>query len=53
MRTDPALAPNTLSLGPSAVLYYATGQASAGGVLQNIWSLGGSGVNEVNLLGAQ
>jgi hypothetical protein len=52
-RTDPALGPDTLSLGPAAVLYYAKGQASAGVVLQNIWSLGGSGINDVNLFGAQ
>jgi hypothetical protein len=52
-RTDSALGPNTVSLGPSAVLFYAKGQASAGVVLQNIWSLGGSGANEVNLFGAQ
>jgi hypothetical protein len=52
-RTDSALGPNTVSLGPSAVLFYAKGQASAGVVLQNIWSLGGSGVNKVNLFGAQ
>jgi hypothetical protein len=47
------LGPDTLSLGPAAVLYYAKGQASAGVVLQNIWSLGGSGINDVNLFGAQ
>jgi hypothetical protein len=52
-RTDPALGPDTVGLGPSAVLYYAKGAASAGVVLQNIWSLGGSGVNKVNLFGAQ
>jgi len=52
-RTDPALGPNTLGLGPAAVLFYAKGPASAGVVLQNIWSLGGSGINEVNLFGAQ
>jgi hypothetical protein len=52
-RTDSALGPDTVSLGPSAVLFYAKGQASAGVVLQNIWSLGGSGANKVNLFGAQ
>jgi hypothetical protein len=52
-RTDPALGPNTVSLGPALILYYEKGAASAGVVLQNIWSLGGSGINEVNLLGAQ
>jgi hypothetical protein len=52
-RTDPLLGPSSFALGPAAVLYYAKGQASAGVVLQNIWSLGGSGVNEVNLFGAQ
>jgi hypothetical protein len=52
-RTDPSLGPNTLGLGPSAILYYERGQASAGVVLQNIWSLGGSGINEANVLGAQ
>jgi hypothetical protein len=52
-RTDPTLGPDTLSLGPSLVLYYEKGAASAGVVLQNIWSLGGSGINEVNEFGAQ
>ena len=52
-RTDPALGPDTLSLGPSLVLFYAKGAASAGVVLQNLWSLGGSGINEVNEFGAQ
>jgi hypothetical protein len=52
-RTDPALGPNSWSLGPSLILFYEKGLASAGVVLQNIWSLRGSGVNEVNEFGAQ
>jgi hypothetical protein len=52
-RTDPALGSDRLGLGPALVLYYAKDAWSAGVVLQNIWSLGGSGINEVNLFGAQ
>jgi hypothetical protein len=52
-RTDPALGSNRLSLGPAALLYYPKGAWSAGVVLQNGWSLGGSGINQVNAFSAQ
>lgn len=52
-RTDPILGTDRVGLGPSAVLYYAEDKWGAGVVLQNVWSLGGDGVNEVNVFGAQ
>lgn len=52
-RTNPILGSNRLGLGPSAVLYYSQDQWGAGVVLQNVWSLGGEGLNEVNAFGAQ
>jgi hypothetical protein len=52
-RTDPALGSDRAGLGPSAVLYYESNKWSAGVVLQNVWSLGGSGINRVNEFGAQ
>jgi hypothetical protein len=52
-RTDPALGPDRWALGPSGILFYAKGKWSAGVVLQNIWSLGGSGANRVNEFAAQ
>ena len=42
-----------MGLGPSAVLYYAEDKWGAGIVLQNVWSLGGHGNDEVNAFGAQ
>jgi len=52
-RTDPILGSDRVGLGPSAVLYYAEEKWGAGVVLQNVWSLGGSGTNEVNAFAAQ
>lgn len=52
-RTDELLGSDRLGLGPSAVLYYAKDQWGAGVVLQNVWSLGGDGNDEVNAFGAQ
>jgi len=52
-RTDPDLGSDRLGLGPSLVLYYEQKAWNAGVVLQNVWSLGGAGVNEVNTLGVQ
>jgi hypothetical protein len=52
-RTDPALGSDRWALGPAGILFYAKDAWSAGVVLQNIWSLGGSGTNEVNAFGAQ
>jgi hypothetical protein len=52
-RTDPFLGSDRLGLGPTGVLFYAHDSWSAGLVLQNVWSLGGSGINKVNELGAQ
>jgi len=52
-RTDPALGSNRLSLGPAVLLFYPKGAWSAGVVLQNGWSLGGSGINQVRAFGAQ
>ena len=52
-RTDPALGSDRLGLGPAAVVFYAQDAWSAGMVLQNVWSLGGDGANEVNTLAAQ
>ncbi len=52
-RTDPLLGSDRVGLGPSAVLYYAEEKWGAGVVLENVWSLGGDGANEVNAFGAQ
>jgi hypothetical protein len=52
-RTDPALGSDRLGLGPAGVVFYAQDAWSAGMVLQNVWSLGGDGANEVNTLAAQ
>lgn len=52
-RTDPVLGSNHYGFGPSGVLYYAKDQWSAGVVLQNVWSLGGSDINRVNTFAAQ
>jgi len=52
-RSDPELGSNRVGLGPAAVLFYAKNQWSAGVVLQNVWSLGGSGINKVNEFSAQ
>jgi hypothetical protein len=52
-RSDPALGSNRLGLGPAVVLFYAKDAWSAGVVLQNVWTQGGSGSNKVNAMGAQ
>lgn len=52
-RTDAALGSNSVSLGPSVLLYYAGDKFSAGAVVQNYWSLGGTGVNKVDLFSIQ
>ena len=52
-RTDADLGSNRLGLGPSGLVYYARGAWSAGAVVQNVWSLGGTGINEVNEFGLQ
>lgn len=52
-RSNPDLGSDCLGIGPSALLYYAKDAWGAGVVLQNVWSLGGSGVNKVNELSAQ
>jgi hypothetical protein len=52
-RTNAALGSNRVSLGPSGLLYYAGEKISLGVVVQNFWSLGGSGSNQVNLFSCQ
>jgi hypothetical protein len=52
-RSDPILGSDRLGLGPSGVLYYAEDKWGAGVVLQNVWSMGGEGINEVNVFSAQ
>jgi hypothetical protein len=52
-RTDPALGTDRVSLGPSVVIYYAKDAWGAGVVLQNAWSLGGTGADRFNQFGAQ
>lgn len=52
-RSDSDLGSDRLGLGPSVVLYYATNNWGAGVVLENVWSLGGEGRNEVNEFGGQ
>lgn len=52
-RTESELGTDRYGLGPSGLLFYAKNQWSAGVVLQNVWSLGGSGTNKLNEFGAQ
>ena len=52
-RGDPDLGSDRLGLGPSGVLFYAKDNWGAGVVLQNVWSLGGEGRDEVNMFGGQ
>lgn len=47
-RTKPQLGSSSVSLGPAAVVFAKAGALSAGAVVQNLWSLGGSGANSVN-----
>jgi hypothetical protein len=52
-RTDSDLGSDRTSLGPAGVLFYQQKTWSAGVVVQNGWSLGGSGEDKVNAFGAQ
>ncbi len=52
-RTTPELGSNRLSMGPAALLYYNGSVFSGGVVAQNFWSLGGTGINQVNMFSAQ
>jgi hypothetical protein len=52
-RSDPALGTDRVALGPAGLVFYPQKDWSAGLVLQNAWSLGGTGVNKVNAFGAQ
>ncbi len=52
-RTAPELGSNRLSMGPAALLYYNGSKFSGGVVAQNFWSLGGEGINKVNMFSAQ
>jgi hypothetical protein len=47
-RTNAALGSNTVSMGPTGLLYYGGDKFSGGTVVQNYWSLGGTGINKVN-----
>lgn len=47
-RTNDALGSNRVSLGPTALLYYAGDKFTGGAVIQNYWSIGGEGDNKVN-----
>ncbi|MDG3582829.1 hypothetical protein [Galbibacter pacificus] len=52
-RTNESLGSNRVSIGPSALVYYAGDKFSGGAVVQNYWSLGGTGINKVNLFSCQ
>jgi hypothetical protein len=52
-QTNPALGSNRPALGPALGLFYPRDSWSAGVILQNGWSFGGSGINRVNAFGAQ
>ena len=52
-RTDSELGSDRTSLGPAGILFYQQETWSAGVVVQNAWSLGGSDENKVNAFGAQ
>lgn len=52
-RSNDELGSDRVGLGPSGILFYSADAWSAGVVLQNVWSLGGSGPNRVNEFGAQ
>jgi hypothetical protein len=51
--SEPELGGDNAGLGPAALVFYAKGAWSAGVVLQNVWSMGGSGIDKVNVFGAQ
>ncbi len=52
-RTNAMLGSDRVSAGPAVLLYDTLGAWAGGVVLQNYWSLGGSGSNKVNNFGAQ
>ncbi len=52
-RSDPELGSNRISLGPALLAYVNHEKVSEGVVAQNFWSLGGEGINKVNLFSAQ
>ena len=52
-RSKPELGTDRVGLGPAVVLFYPKNNWSAGVVLQNVWSLGGSGSDRVNEFSAQ
>jgi hypothetical protein len=52
-RTHPDLGTNRPALGPALVLNYDKDAGGAGIVVGNAWSLGGSGLNELNEFAAQ
>lgn len=52
-RTDSELGSDRAGLGPSGVLYYAVKDWGAGVVLQNVWSGGSDGRNEINAFAGQ
>ena len=52
-RTNPALGSNRVSAGPALLLYDSSGPWAGGVVLQNFWSLGGTGTNRVNNFATQ
>jgi hypothetical protein len=51
--SEPELGSDRVGLGPTAILFYAKDVWSAGVVLQNVWSMGGSDIDKFNLFGAQ
>jgi hypothetical protein len=52
-RTNAALGGTSPAAGPAALVFDTFGDASAGVVVQNLWSLGGSGANQVDLFSVQ
>lgn len=52
-RYESSLGSNRVGLGPTGVRFYDQKKWSAGVVLQNVWSMGGLGVNEFNEFSAQ
>ncbi|HEY8950246.1 MAG TPA: hypothetical protein VIM56_15280 [Rhizomicrobium sp.] len=52
-RTDPVLGSNAMSAGPSALIFDSFGELNGGFVVQNLWSLGGSGFNKVDEFSGQ
>ncbi len=52
-RTDRRLGSGSVGAGPAAVVFTKLGAFSAGAVVQNLWSLGGSGSDRINEFGLQ